>query len=203
MLYCWKLTCVSYAAFSSAKCQQQSCWVPQCSHLKVHGAVCEPASDCTHLIANAMQVYDRFTVNNADSDLSGPPIPALGAKHGDFYYATTPTPDPWPHWSGGRYNSTVMSLFLSGPSDASLRVEPRNCAAAGCGNPASSQADNRAGTLYWSQDATWTGASPPMAVPKEVRGCLLARAQALGVCCNADVSDSLCMVLTSVAQLAI
>lgn len=115
-----------------------------------------------------LQVFDRFTVNDKDSVQSGKPLPAI-AKNADFYYDKTPRPDPWPHWVGGPYNDTTFTLFLDGESDSSIAVRSRNCAAAGCKVVAVAQANNRAGSLYWSVDTTWTGATPPMAVPKDVR----------------------------------
>jgi hypothetical protein len=114
-----------------------------------------------------MQVYEQFTVNNAESTLVSPPLPAI-AKHGDFYYDKGLKPNTWSFWAGGTYNDTTVTTFLAGESSKSLTVRARNCETAGCSQKKVIQADNRNGTLFWSAETTWTGATPPMTVPKAV-----------------------------------
>ena len=118
--------------------------------------------------ACAAQVFARFTVNGADSTLASEPIPTV-ASHGDFYYERTPAPSPWPHWTGGPYNDTTATIFVAGDADDALTARPERCPREGCGRPPVAEEDRRDGLLYWSRESTWTGASPPLAVPQEVR----------------------------------
>jgi hypothetical protein len=119
----------------------------------------------------ALQVWDHFEVNGKESNLTAAPAPAI-STHGAFYYNKTPALNPWPHWAGGPYNDTTVTVFLGGQSDGALQVVAKNCAAAGCAAPALATAENREGMLLWSDAATWTGAKLPKTVPKEVRGSL-------------------------------
>ena len=131
-----------------------------------------------------VQVYNRFEVNNLDSTLAGPPDPA-NATHGDFFYNATLVENPWPHWNGGPYNDTTLSLFVAGQGSANLRVQSRTCPRAGCDLVPEAAADDRGdGVLLWSDEATWTGADPPLTKPVEVRAC---RFGTWGQCCDPHV----------------
>lgn len=118
------------------------------------------------------QVFDRFTVNGKEPDSPGRPEPMI-AVHGSHFYDKTLFDNPWPHWESGITEDTYEVIFLAGSSDGQLVVRPKNCAEGGCDITPAAQSDARDGLLYWSNEATWTGAAASRAKPVAVRDLLV------------------------------
>jgi hypothetical protein len=73
---------------------------------------------------------DMVRVNNVWQNATTLANPS-NASHGWLYYNATFAYNAWPS-GNNTYNDTTASIFLAGPTDASLRVAALQCPVGGC-----------------------------------------------------------------------